>query len=231
MAGRPTRNKRSNTPTAPQHRINEQIHSPEVRIVGEDVETRVVPTRTALDMAKERGLDLVEISPNAAPPVCRLVDYSKFLYQIKKRQKELKAKQTKVEVKEIRLGSQIGEADYAFKLKHAAGFIGEGNKVKATVTFRGRSFIFKDQGEILLLRFASALEDVAKVESLPTLEGRRMSIVLAPKKTTNATKKTRTDGGQPATARNQNPSKADTSAPQEARPNPAEQAEATNAND
>lgn len=182
----------------PQYRTNEQIRAKEVRLVGEGIEARVVPTRLALDMAKEQGLDLVEISPNAEPPVCRLVDYSKFLYQIKKRQKELKAKQVKVEVKEIRLGSQIGEADYNFKLKHAAGFIAEGNKVKCTVTFRGRSFIFKDQGEILLLKFAAALEEVAKVESMPALEGRRMSIILAPKKTSGAAKKTQRPQGDGA---------------------------------
>lgn len=181
------RDKKKNA--TPQYRINEQIRVSEVRIVGEGVETRVLPTHLALDMARERELDLVEISPNAEPPVCRLVDYSKFLYQIKKKQKELKAKQVKTEVKEIRLGSQIGEADYNFKLKHAAGFIAEGNKVKCTVTFRGRSFIFKDQGEILLLKFASALDEVAKVESMPALEGRRMSIILAPKKTGSTAKK------------------------------------------
>lgn len=196
MAMKPggARDKKKNA--TPQYRTNEQIRAREVRIVGEDIETRVVNTRTALDMAKEQGLDLVEISPNAEPPVCRLVDYSKFLYQIKKKQKELKAKQVRVEVKEIRLGSQIGEADYNFKLKHAAGFIAEGNKVKCTVTFRGRSFIFKDQGEILLLKFAAALDEVAKVESMPALEGRRMSIILAPKKSSGAAKKNQRPQGE-----------------------------------
>lgn len=166
----------------PQYRINEQIRVREVRIVGEDIESTVVPIRQALDLAQEKEVDLVEISPNANPPVCRLIDYSKFLYQLKKKQKELKAKQVKVEVKEIRFGPQTAEADYNFKLKHAVGFLNEGNKVKAYVFFKGRSIVFKEQGEVLLLRFANDLEELAKVESMPTLEGKRMSIILAPKK-------------------------------------------------
>ena len=164
-----------------QYRINEQIRVREVRIVG-DEGSSVVPTRDALNMAREQGVDLVEISPNANPPVCRLIDYSKFLYQQKKKQKEMKAKQVKVEVKEIRFGPQTAEADYNFKLKHAVGFLNEGNKVKAYVFFKGRSIVFKEQGEVLLLRFANDLEELAKVESMPTLEGKRMSIILAPKK-------------------------------------------------
>ena len=166
----------------PQYRINEQIRVREVRIVGEDVESVVIPTRQALQLAQEKEVDLVEISPNADPPVCRLIDYSKFLYQQKKKQKELKAKQVKVEVKEIRFGPQTAEADYNFKLKHAQGFLSDGNKVKAYVFFRGRSIVFKEQGEVLLLRFANDLEELAKVECMPTLEGKRMSIILAPKK-------------------------------------------------
>jgi len=166
----------------PQYRINEQIREREVRIVGEDIESTVMPIRQALQLAQEREVDLVEISPNATPPVCRLIDYSKFLYQQKKKQKELKAKQVKVEVKEIRFGPQTAEADYNFKLKHAVGFLNEGNKVKAYVFFKGRSIVFKEQGEVLLLRFANDLEEIAKVESMPTLEGKRMSIILAPKK-------------------------------------------------
>ncbi len=166
----------------PQYRINEQIREHEVRIVGEDIESTVVPLRQALQLAQDRDVDLVEISPNATPPVCRLIDYSKFLYQQKKKQKELKAKQVKVEVKEIRFGPQTAEADYNFKLKHAQGFLNEGNKVKAYVFFKGRSIVFKEQGEVLLLRFANDLEEIAKVESMPTLEGKRMSIILAPKK-------------------------------------------------
>jgi translation initiation factor IF-3 len=166
----------------PQYRINEQIRVREVRIVGEDIESVVMPTRQALQLAQEKEVDLVEISPNANPPVCRLIDYSKFLYQQKKKQKEMKAKQVKVEVKEIRFGPQTADADYNFKLKHAQGFLNEGNKVKAYVFFKGRSIVFKEQGEVLLLRFANDLEELAKVELMPTLEGKRMSIILAPKK-------------------------------------------------
>ena len=140
-----------------QYRVNEQIRSREVRIVGDDVEAVVVPIQKALQMAEQQGLDLVEISPNAQPPVCRLIDYSKFLYQQKKRQKELKAKQVKVEVKEIRFGPQTDEHDYNFKLKHAKEFLSEGDKVKAYVFFRRRSILFKEQGEVLLLRFANDL--------------------------------------------------------------------------
>ena len=165
-----------------QYRINEQIRVHDVRIVGEDVESTVMPTRDALRLAEEKGVDLVEISPNAQPPVCRLIDYSKFLYQQKKKAKELKAKQVKVEVKEIRFGPQTGEADYAFKLKHAQEFLNDGNKVKAYVFFKGRSIVFKEQGEVLLLRFANDLEELAKVESMPSLEGKKMFLTLAPKK-------------------------------------------------
>lgn len=172
------------------YRINEQIRSREVRIVGDDVEAVVLPTHKALQLAEHKGLDLVEISPNAQPPVCRLIDYSKFLYQQKKRQKELKAKQVKVEVKEIRFGPQTDEHDYNFKLKHAKEFLSDGDKVKAYVFFRGRSILFKEQGEVLLLRFASDLEDYGKVEQMPVLEGKRMIIFIAPKKTP-AVKKTK----------------------------------------
>ena len=164
-----------------QYRVNEQIRVREVRIVGENGST-VMPTKEALDMARQQGVDLVEISPNANPPVCRLIDYSKFLYQQKKRAKEMKAKQVKVEVKEIRFGPQTDEHDYQFKLKHAKEFLEEGNKVRAYVFFRGRSILFKEQGEVLLLRFANDLEEVGKVESMPSLEGKKMFIYLAPKK-------------------------------------------------
>ena len=164
-----------------QYRINEQIRVREVRIVGDGGST-VVPIRQALDMAHDQGVDLVEISPNANPPVCRLIDYSKFLYQQKKRQKEMKAKQVKVEVKEIRFGPQTDEHDYQFKLKHAKEFLEEGNKVRAYVFFRGRSILFKEQGEVLLLRFANDLEEYGKVESMPSLEGKKMFLYLAPKK-------------------------------------------------
>ena len=168
-----------------QHRINEQIRVREVRIVGDNIESKVVPTNEARQMAQQMGVDLVEISPTATPPVCRLIDYSKFLYQLKKKAKEMKAKQVKIEIKEIRFGPQTAEADYAFKLKHATEFIQQGNKVKAYVFFKGRSIVFKEQGEVLLLRLANALEDIAKVESMPTLEGKKMNIMLAPKKSNN----------------------------------------------
>lgn len=136
----------------------------------------------ALDLADEQGLDLVEISPNADPPVCKVIDYNKFLYQQKKKQKELKSKQSKIVVKEIRFGPQTDDHDYNFKLKHAKKFLEEGAKVKAYVFFKGRSILFKEQGEILLLRFAQDLEDEGKVEQLPKLEGKRMIIMLSPKK-------------------------------------------------
>ena len=165
-----------------QYRVNEQIRVREVRIV-DDNGSSVVPTRQALDMARDKGVDLVEISPNANPPVCRLIDYSKFIYQQKKRAKELKAKQVRVEVKEIRFGPQTDEHDYQFKLKHAKEFLEEGNKVRAYVFFRGRSILFKEQGEVLLLRFANDLEEFGKVERMPSLEGKKMFIYLAPKKT------------------------------------------------
>ncbi len=165
-----------------QHRINEQIRCREVRIVGDDVESEVLLTREAIQLAQQKGVDLVEISPNAVPPVCRLINYSKFLYQQKKRQKELKAKQVKIEVKEIRFGPQTDEHDYNFKLKHAKEFLSEGDKVKAYVFFRGRSILFKEQGEVLLLRFANDLEEYGKVEQMPVLEGKRMILFIAPKK-------------------------------------------------
>ena len=164
-----------------QYRVNDQIRVREVRIVGDNGST-VVPTRDALNMAREQGVDLVEISPNANPPVCRLIDYSKFLYQQKKRAKEMKAKQVKVEVKEIRFGPQTDEHDYQFKLKHAKEFLEEGNKVRAYVFFRGRSILFKEQGEVLLLRFANDLEEYGKVEQMPSLEGKKMFLYLSPKK-------------------------------------------------
>ncbi len=170
-----------------QYRINEQIRVREVRIVS-DSGSIVVPTRQALDMAREQEVDLVEISPNANPPVCRLIDYSKFLYQQKKRAKEMKAKQVKVEVKEIRFGPQTDEHDYQFKLKHAKEFLEDGNKVRAYVFFRGRSILFKEQGEVLLLRFANDLEEYGKVESMPSLEGKKMFLYLAPKKAGTAKK-------------------------------------------
>ena len=165
-----------------QYRVNEQIRVREVRVVSDDG-SEVMPTRKAMDIARQQGVDLVEISPNAQPPVCRLIDYSKFLYQQKKRQKELKQKQVKVEVKEIRFGPQTDEHDYQFKLKHAKEFLEDGNKVRAYVFFRGRSILFKEQGEVLLLRFANDLEEYGKVEQMPALEGKKMFLYIAPKKT------------------------------------------------
>ena len=173
-----------------QYRVNEQIRVREVRIVGDGIESTVMPTLKAIQMAEQRGVDLVEISPNAEPPVCRLIDYSKFIYQQKKKQKEMKAKQTVVNVKEIRFGPQTDDHDYNFKLKHAIGFLSDGDKVKAYVFFKGRSILFKEQGEVLLLRFASDLEEYGKVESMPVLEGKRMIMFIAPKKAAGASKKT-----------------------------------------
>ncbi len=171
-----------------QYRTNEQIHVKEVRVVS-DEGAMVMPTRQALDLARQQGVDLVEISPNAQPPVCRIIDYSKFIYQQKKHQKEAKQKQVKVEVKEIRFGPQTDEHDYAFKLKHAKEFLEQGNKVRAYVFFRGRSILFKEQGEVLLLRFANDLEELGKVEQMPKLEGKKMFLFLAPKKATQVVKK------------------------------------------
>ena len=172
-----------------QYRVNEQIRVREVRIVGDGIESTVMPTRNALHLAEQKGVDLVEISPNAQPPVCRLIDYSKFLYQQKKHQKEMKAKQVKVDVKEIRFGPQTDDHDYEFKLKHAKGFLTDGDKVKAFVFFKGRSILFKEQGEVLLLRFAADLEDYGKVEQMPQLEGKRMIMFIAPKKQPQGAKK------------------------------------------
>lgn len=165
------------------HAINERIRAREVRLVGDNVETGIYPIQEALKIAEAQGLDLIEISPNAAPPVCKVLDYQKFLYQQKKHQKEQKAKATKVVVKEIRFGPQTDDHDYNFTLKHAIGFLQDGAKVKAYVFFRGRSILFKEQGEVLLLRFANDLEEYGKVEQMPVLEGKRMIIMLSPKKT------------------------------------------------
>ena len=164
-----------------QYRVNDQIRARDVRVVS-DGGAEVMPARKALELARQQELDLVEISPNAQPPVCRIVDYSKFLYQQKKHAKEMKQKQVKVETKEIRFGPQTDEHDYNFKLKHAKGFLEDGDKVKAYVFFKGRSILFKEQGEVLLLRFANDLEDYAKVDQMPVLEGKRMTIQLSPKK-------------------------------------------------
>ncbi len=151
-------------------------------MVGENIEVGVYPFRKALDLAREQELDLVEISPKAVPPVCKIIDYKKFLYEQKKREKALKSKATKVVVKEIRFGPQTDEHDYEFKKKHAIKFLKEGAKLKTFVFFKGRSIIFKDQGQILLLRLAQELEEYGKVEQMPKLEGKRMIMFIAPKK-------------------------------------------------
>lgn len=157
------------------------ITAPKVRVVGDNVEVDVYPTSKALQIAREQGLDLVEISPKADPPVCKVIDYSKFKYEQKKKQKEIKAKAQKTVLKEIRFGPNTDEHDFNFKLKHAIKFLEEGAKVKAYVHFYGRTIVFKERGEILLLKFAQALEEHAKVEQLPKLEGKRMFLFLAPK--------------------------------------------------
>lgn len=165
------------------HRINDNIRGVhQVRVVGENVEQGIYDIRDAQRMAEDLGLDLVEISPSADPPVCRITDYKKFLYDLKKKQKELKAKQTNVELKEIRFGPNTDEHDLNFKLKHARKFIEEGHKVKVFVFFRGRTIVFKERGEILLLKFAQDLEDIGIVEQMPKLEGKRMIMYVIPKK-------------------------------------------------
>ena len=163
-----------------QYRINHAIREKEVRLVGDNVEQGVYSIAQALQIAEEQELDLVEISPNAKPTVCRVIDYQKFLYQQRKRQKDQKAKSNKIVVKEIRFGPQTDDHDYNFKLKHAIEFLKEGAKVKAYVFFRGRAIMFKSQGEVLLLRFANDLEAYGKVESMPVLEGKRMIVMIAP---------------------------------------------------
>ncbi len=165
-----------------EHRINNQITAPQVRVVGDDIEgAQVMSLKEAILLADQMEMDLIEISPKADPPVCRIADYQKFLYQQKKKAKEIKAKQTKVVIKEIRFGPQTDDHDYNFKLRHAQNFLQEGAKVKAYVFFRGRSIVFSEQGQILLLRFATDLEEYGKVEMMPKLEGKRMTMMLAPK--------------------------------------------------
>jgi len=163
------------------YKVNERIRALKVRLVGENVEQGVYDTRDAISIAKQQELDLVEISPNADPPVCKVIDYSKFKYEQKKKQKELKSKAHKVVLKEIRFGPNTDDHDFEFKLKHAINFLKEGAKVKAYVHFVGRTIVYKERGEILLLRFAQALEEYAKVEDMPRLEGKRMFLILAPK--------------------------------------------------
>lgn len=164
------------------HRINEKITAQEVRLVGDNVEVGVYKLNKALSLARELELDLVEISPKASPPVCKILEYKKFLYEQKKREKAMKSKATKVILKEIRFGPQTDEHDYEFKKKHAIKFLTEGAKLKAFVFFKGRSIVFKEQGQILLLRLAQDLEEYGKVEQLPKLEGKRMIMFITPKK-------------------------------------------------
>ncbi|MEM5564162.1 translation initiation factor IF-3 [Psychroserpens sp. AS72] len=165
-----------------QHKINSKIRAEKIRLVGDNIEVGIYATKDALAIADEQGLDLVEISPKADPPVCKVMDYKKFLYEQKKRDKALKSKATKVTIKEIRFGPQTDDHDYEFKKKHAEKFLKDGAKLKAFVFFKGRSIIFKEQGQILLLRLAQDLEELGKVEQMPRLEGKRMTMFIAPKK-------------------------------------------------
>jgi translation initiation factor IF-3 len=162
------------------HRINRKITSEELRLVGDNVEIGVYKLSQALAIANEQNLDLVEISPKAVPPVCKVMDYKKFLYEQKKREKALKSKTAKVVVKEIRFGPNTDDHDYNFKKKHAEKFLKEGAKLKAFVFFKGRSIIFKEKGQILLLRLAQDLEKLGKVEQMPKLEGKRMIMFITP---------------------------------------------------
>ncbi|MFN5093431.1 MAG: translation initiation factor IF-3 [Bacteroidota bacterium] len=166
----------------PEHKINERISAQEVRVVGENVEPGVYSRDKALKLAQELEVDLVEISPNAVPPVCRLIDYKKFLYDQKKKQKEMKAKQVNVTVKEIRFGPNTDDHDFQFKLKHAQEFLKEGSKVRAYVFFKGRSIVFKERGEIVLLKFVQELAELGTPELLPKLDGTKMFVVINPKK-------------------------------------------------
>lgn len=164
-----------------EHRTNHMIRVPEVRLVGENVEVGVYPTQEALRIAQAQSLDLVEISPTANPPVCKVIDYNKFLYDEKKKKKELKAKSKTSEVKEIRFTPNTDDHDFEFKSKHAEKFLQEGDKVKAHVQFKGRAIMFKERGELLLLKFADRLKDVGVLEGMPKMEGKRMLVMFAPK--------------------------------------------------
>ncbi len=167
------------------HDINEFIKDPIVRVVGEGIEPRICPIKEALSLAYESNLDLVEISPNANPPVCKVMNYQKYLYELKKKEKEKKSKSAKMLVKEIRLGPQTDDHDFEFKLKHARRFLEEGNKVKVDVFFKGRTIVYKEQGEQKLLKFAQELLDYGKPEQMPRLEGKKMLMIIAPVKKTN----------------------------------------------
>lgn len=171
-----------------EHRTNRMIRIPEVRLVGEGIEPGVYPTEKALALAEEQGLDLVEISPNAAPPVCRIIDYKKFLYEKKRKEKEMKANAKQNEVKEIRFTPNTDDHDFDFKCKHAEKFLKEGDKVKAYVQFKGRAIMFKDRGELLLLKFAERLAETGVLEGMPKMEGKRMLVIFAPKSKAKAKK-------------------------------------------
>jgi len=170
-----------------EHRTNQMIRVPSVRLVGDNVEVGVYPIQDALRMAQDQQLDLVEISPQADPPVCKIIDYNKFLYEKKKKEKEMKAKSKSAEVKEIRFTPGTDDHDFDFKSKHAESFLKEGNKVKAYVQFKGRAIMFKERGELLLLKFAERLAEVGQPEALPKMEGKRMLIIFAPKATKKKT--------------------------------------------
>ena len=187
MQQRPTFNRNNRNPNfrrreqLQEHRTNQMIRVPEVRLVGDNVEVGVYSTPEAIRMAEEKGLDLVEISPTAVPPVCRIIDYNKFLYEKRKKEKEMKAKAAKSEVKEIRFTPNTDDHDFDFKAKHAERFLKEGNKVKAYVQFKGRAIMFKERGELILLKFAERLAEVGALEGMPTMEGKRMLAMFAPK--------------------------------------------------
>lgn len=165
----------------PEHKLNMNIRAREVRLVGDNVEPGIFSIQEALRLADELELDLIEISPNAEPPVCKIADYKKFLYEQKKKKKELKANSQKQEIKEIRFGPNTDDHDFEFKLKHAEKFLNEGNKVRAYVFFKGRAIVYKERGEVLLLQFAQKLAEIGKVEQLPKLEGKKMFLLMAPK--------------------------------------------------
>jgi translation initiation factor IF-3 len=165
-----------------EHRINEEIDVPEIRVVGEDIEPGIYPTSKALRMAQEREMDLVEVSAQAVPPVCRIINYNKFLFEKKKKDKEQKANSKQSEIKEIRFTPNTDDHDFDFKSKHAEKFLQEGDKVKCYVQFRGRAIMFQERGELLLLKFAERLAEVGSLESMPKMEGRRMIAIFTPKK-------------------------------------------------
>ena len=181
-------NPRFNRQPEPEHRINERIRVPQVRLVGENITVGIYPIEEARKIAQQQELDLVEISPNADPPVCKVIDYKKFLYEKKRKEKEMKANAKQSEVKEIRFTPGTDDHDFDFKTKHAEKFLKEGNKVKAYVQFKGRAIMFKERGELLLLKFAERLGEVGVLEGMPKMEGKRMLVIFAPKPQKKANK-------------------------------------------